>query len=737
MQSPAPARSRRKSLFVPRSGAVVVSCLAIMTLIAVTGDASATSAQAWVLRNRSDFVDARMEGLTLSSEGRLSLAPALVRIAETPEPLLWCLAFDGKGRLYAGGGNEGQVFRISPKRAETFFDAPEVEIHAIAFDPQGRLYAASSPEGKVYRVAEGGSPETFFDPDAIYIWALALDGSSNVLVATGQPGRIYRVSPAGKSEVLLEAREDHIRTLIPDGAGGFIAGSDGSGVVYRISPDGKAVVLSDTPAREIAALAVSGGEIFAAGLSPAPGGRPTSETRGPVTRVRVTAEGGSSETQEEPDTQQDASRQQPRPQTQETFTGAVYRITSQGYTRKIWESRDALPFSLLPMKDGRILVGTGDRGRLIALSPDGDAGDVASVEASQVNALIGGSSGLFAAASNLGGVFELRSGFEKEGSAVGPVRDAGFTSRWGTLSWDADTPPGTGLSFQVRTGDTEDPDATWSDWSTSMESARGSLIDRPAARFLQWRAALRSTGDATPVLKAVRIHYLPDNMPPAVDLVEIQNPGVNLQSSGAPSGGEESGDQPARRSSPPKRSYQRGMRSVTWKATDSNNDPLVAEVLYKGEDESVWKTLKAGVEEDFLAWDSTAMPDGIYRIRVIVSDAEANPPGKGLTSQRDSAPFDVDNTPPTVNDVKAKLGSRFAEVTATASDSFSVIGDVSYSIDASDWTVLLPEDGVADASRETYRFKTPVLATGEHSIVVRVRDRAGNVSSGKTIIQVP
>jgi hypothetical protein len=179
------------------------------------------------------------------------------------------------------------------------------------------------------------------------------------------------------------------------------------------------------------------------------------------------------------------------------------------------------------------------------------------------------------------------------------------------------------------------------------------------------------------------------------------------------------------------------MRSVTWKASDANNDPLVAEVLYKGEDETVWKALKTGVEDEFLAWDSTAMPDGIYRIRVIVSDADSNPPGKGLISQRDSAPFDVDNTPPVVSDVKAKLGSKFAEVTAAASDSFSVIGDVSYSIDASEWTVVLPEDGVADGSRETYRFKTPVLATGEHSIVVRVRDRAGNVSSGKVILQVP
>jgi hypothetical protein len=735
--APRAGRPARPSTSSRLAAAAAAGLLLAAVLPPGGADPLAASGQSWVLRSRADFADARLEGLTLLPEGRLLLAPDVAKLADSPEPFLWSLAVDGKGRIHAAGGNEGQVVRIGPSGAEVIFDAPEVEVHALAFDAAGRLHAGSSPDGKVYRIADGGGAEVAFDPEAVYIWALAFDGAGDLLVATGQPGQILKVSPAGRSEVILDAREDHVRTLVPDGKGGFLAGSDGGGVIYRIGADGKASVLYDTPAREIAALEVLGGDVYAATLQPSPQGRPAGEGRGPVTRVRVTAEGGS-EVQDENEGQPEGAQRAQRAQPPETFSGAVYRIGPQGYARKIWESREALPLALLAAADGRLLVGTGDRGRVLALSPDGDAGDLSSLEASQVNALARGPGGdVLAATSNLGAVFRLSGRFRREGSITGTVRDAGFTSRWGALTWEAETPAGTEVSFEVRTGDTESPDATWSDWSKPIEPPRGGVVDRPAARYLQWRATLRSEGGATPIVKAVQIHYLPENMPPAVESVEVLAPGVLLQSSGPPSGGDEGGDGPPRRASQPKRSFQKGMRSVSWKATDANGDALRAEVQYRAEDETVWKTLEAGAEDDFLAWDSTAMPDGVYRLRVVVSDGAANPPGRGLTGQRESAPFDVDNTPPAVAEVKARLGSRSAEVTAVVSDTFSVVGEVAYSVDASEWTVVLPEDGVADSGRETFRFATRDLAPGEHSIVIRARDRAGNAASGKVIVRVP
>lgn len=698
----------------------------------------ATSAQMWVMRTKNDFADARLDDASITPEGGIVLSPSVTRLAESPEPFLWCVGVDPRGAVYVGGGNDGQVFRLGSSGMEIVFDAPEVEVHALAFDATGRLFVGTSPDGRIYRVSKDKSGEVFFEPRAKYVWAIAFDGAGNLYVATGQPGRIYRVASSGKSEILLDGREDHIRSLISDGHGGFYAGSDPGGIVYHLSPDGKATVLYDSPAHEISSLAVMDGDLYAATLSPLQRGRPAGEARAPVTRVRVTAEGGG-EVQDEGEPSGDQSSPPPRPQSVDTFSGAVYRISSQGYARKIWESHDSLPLSLLSLPGGRLLVGTGDKGRLLVLASNGDASDVTSLEASQVNALAAGPEGsTLAATSNLGALFKVNAGFAKVGSVTSGAKDAGFVSRWGALSWDAQTPANTEIAFEVRTGDTEEPDGSWSPWSKPYSNPESALIEQPEARYLQWRATLRSKGDSTPVLKSIQVHYMPRNMPPEIESVDIMNPGVSLQPTGGGSStGDDSGEAPPRRPSQPKRSFQKGMRSVAWKATDANGDPLRTEVQYRGEDETQWKTMETGVEDDFYSWDSTAMPDGVYRIRIIVSDAGANPPGKGFTGQRESSPFEVDNTPPVVSDLKARLNGRSAEISVAVTDSFSVVGETAYSIDAGDWTLVVPEDGIADSTREAYRFTTKELSQGEHSVVVRARDRAGNVSAGKVIVRVP
>lgn len=699
----------------------------------------AAAAQAWYLRTRADFGDARLESVALSPEGWFTLSPAVDRLAEAPAPFLWCAAIGPDGAAYVGGGNSGQVFKVGKAGMDVVFDAPEVEIHAIAFDAQGRLYAASSPHGRVYRVAAGREPETFFQPDSTYIWALAFDGAGNLIVATGQPARIFRVTPAGKSETLLEGREEHIRALAADGHGGFYAGSDQGGVVYRVPQEGAVSVLYDTPAREISALAVVDGDVYAAALAAGPRGRSGPEPgRGPVTRVRVTAEGGGDTPDDAEPPPETAQPQPQRGQPAESYTGAIFRISAAGYGRKIWESRENVPLSLVPLPGGRLLVGTGDKGKLISLTPTGDASELATLEASQINAFAVGRDGaVFAATSNLGALFQVSRGYSKTGTITSAVRDAGFVSRWGALSWTADTPSGTELALDVRTGDTEDPDSTWSPWSKPYGDPRAALIDRPDARYLQWRATLKSTGDATALLKAVEVHYLPRNMPPEFESLDVLPPGVWLQSNGqVPPVGDDASDAP-RRPTPPKRGFQRGMRSAAWKATDANGDPLRAEVQFRAEDETTWKTLESSVDEDFVSWDSTAMPDGVYRLRVVTSDAAANPAGRGFTAQRDSGPFDVDNTPPVVDNVRARVTGKIAEITATVTDTFSVVGETTSSADAGDWVPILPEDGIPDSRRETYRFTTKDLAPGEHSVVIRSKDRAGNVSSGKVVFRVP
>ena len=69
--------------------------------------------------------------------------------------------------------------------------------------------------------------------------------------------------------------------------------------------------------------------------------------------------------------------------------------------------------------------------------------------------------------------------------------------------------------------------------------------------------------------------------------------------------------------------YAKGQIGARWIARDDNADLLQYKVEIRGAHESSWKLLKENVRERYLSWDSTAFPDGEYRLRVTATDAFA------------------------------------------------------------------------------------------------------------------
>ncbi len=726
------------------------SIAAVVGLAALAAHAS--TSQHWVLRNRGDFQEAKLEGVALGADGRVVLSARVTSLFDAAQPYLWCLARDREGRIYAGGGNDGKVFRASAGGGppEVVFDAQELEVHALAFDSKGRLYAGTSPRGAVYRISADGKGEVVFDPEETYIWGIAFDDRDRMFVATGQRGRVYRVDVPeldATGVVVLDGREDHIRSLVAADGGTLYAGSDQNGIIYRIPPRGDVAVVYDSPMREIAALQVVDGRVYAAAIAPIPRQRGGSggAQGGGVTRVTVTADepGGDQEGapvgEEESEQAQQKRREQARQAAAETFYGAVFEVTAEGYARKIWESKEVLPLSLAPYGEGQVLVGTGNEGRVLLIGADGQASDFVVVPSSQVNALLAdGRGGFFAAASNLGQVVAIDPAAAQEGTITSHSHDAGCTTSWGRLAWTADLPAGASITFQVRTGNTEDPDDSWSPWSVDYTAAEGTAIERPKARYLQWRAVLKGIKKgAGPVLRGVQIGYLQDNLPPDVTSVEVLAPGVTLSGSQERAPEQGDGAQTQRRSqNQPRRGFEKGRRSVVWKAEDFNGDELLFDVYFRADDETLWKPLALDWDEEFYVWDATTMPDGVYRIRLLATDAASNPTGMDLTGERISPAFDVDNTPPVVGPLATRLKSNSAEVTVDVKDSFSDVADAAYSLDAADWVPVLPQDRIADSKQESFRFTIEDLEDGEHTITVRAKDRAGNSAANKVVMLV-
>src|SRR5574338_431310 len=160
----------------------------------------AASATFWIVATQAEFLKGDATSLSIDSDGRLALGPALEQIAETSAPVLWAVIPGADGGYLVGSGNEGKVFRVSRDgKTSVLFDAGELEVHAIAPAPGGAVYVGTSPDGKVYRVAADGKSEVVFDPDDTYIWALASDARGNLFVATGEKGVIYRVTADGKA----------------------------------------------------------------------------------------------------------------------------------------------------------------------------------------------------------------------------------------------------------------------------------------------------------------------------------------------------------------------------------------------------------------------------------------------------------------------------------------------------------------------------------------------------------
>jgi hypothetical protein len=321
-----------------------------------------------------------------------------------------------------------------------------------------------------------------------------------------------------------------------------------------------------------------------------------------------------------------------------------------------------------------------------------------------------------------------------------------MVSTWGSISWRGTFPPGSRVEFSTRSGNTDTPNDTWSAWSTTYASADGSPIVSPKARYLQWRAVL--SGRPSPNVTSVTAAYLTRNLRPQVQSVTVHSPGIVFQKPYSTSDPDLAGfdDQstPERRlttaamssgqgpsSSPAlgRRTYQKGLQTLIWRATDENDDDLSYDVLYRREGETTWKALRTAVTEPILVWDTTTAPNGTYLVRVVASDAPSNASETALVGEMDSTVFDIDNLQPHVTIEPPRAAGGKVAVTFEVKDDQSAIQRVEVSTDGVQWRSVFPLDGIADSRVE--RFEVTVDALGPRGLSIRAVDSMNNVATAQ------
>lgn len=700
----------------------------------------------------ADFSAGTLTNVSVTSIGDVRLSAPLARAGETGESYVWSLLPDGQGHVYAGTGDRGILYKTGPDgKPAVFFRTGQLEVGALARDAAGNVYAGTSPHGIVYKIGPDGKGRAFWTADEKYVTALAVDDTRGRLYAAtgGGSGRVYQIPLTGAvpgAKPWFQSPEAHILSLALDTMGNVYAGASPDGIVYKITLDGTARVLYDAPETSIASLATdSAGNVYA-GTAP----------KGTI--YKIGADGASKALYDRAASGVMALQTDGGDNLYACAGNTVYRISPDETVQSFTAATDEQFLSLAADRaSGQVYAGTAALGALYRIgATSSGAGET------------GGLSGQYQSA----------------------VHDAGLSAHWGTLAWSADTPPGTSITLQTRTGDTARPDASWSAWSPVLTNSSGQSVPSPPGRYVQYQAAFASdTGAAgrgdVPRLRDVSLYYLPRNQPPTVRLL-------------SPRGGE------ALSKSIP----------IRWAASDPDKDTLTYEVSLSSDGGKTWKPLKkkaalptdapaaspavakttaapttdaevatklaqmkteldkhtemplavrqqilaqapevirqglaqqhaqaaAGdtgtVKDTSFTWDSAETPDGVYRIQVVASDALSNPQG-ALTAKALSSPFLIANQLPvlTIN-LPTLAADKTVVIHGIVKTGLAFVKAVQGRVDADDMKAALADDGLFDSTSEGFTLTLGPVAPGAHTLEIQAVDQAGNLSSGKVNVTV-
>jgi hypothetical protein len=684
-----------------------------------------------------------LQGVALTVDGGVVPAPLRRALAGPVIPVLWDVIPAPDGGALAVGGAPGALLHLPLKgEGRKLLEVEEAELTALARLADGTLVVGVSPGGEILAVEPDGASRSLFGTGSRYVWDLLVDGEGSLWVATGSPGAVHRLRAGSRTaERLVDLGEEQARCLAPAADGRVLVGTSGEGRILLVDGEGRRSMLHDADLPEVAALRVaSDGAVLAALVAGDAGGVPGQPFAGSAPGESP-ARAGTAAT---PGAPNGGGNGRPVPAPEGAGRGRVVRIAANGAVTSLWWSDTEVALGILEVPGDGTWIGVSPGGGIVRIEEPGRWARLAELPARSVTALESLADGrVLAITGGLGTVSLLDPAEMMDGLLVSSVHDAGPGALFGRAEWWLRSGGSPSVELSFRSGRTAEPDGTWSRWSAW---AGGGFADAPVApvgRFLQWRARLRPTsGEPQPELERVRVAYLPQNRPPRLAKSEVLPSGVTLEPLPAPAG--QGGPPPgsaaaaslmgnAGMTASPmprtRRVWIDGRRTVVWEVSDPEGDPLVARVLLRADGEKEFLPFADEITRSFFVFDEGELSDGGYTFRIEIDDSPGNTSGRTGRDTAETPRFVVDRIPPTVEDLVWQARQGRWEFTFAVEDGLGPPRDVQVAVDGEPFVGALPEDGVEDEKRESYRVVRPAGAPGLHVVVVRGHDGSGNVSS--------
>jgi len=703
-------------------------------------------ASVWQLRDPKELLYGEAEGTAVLSRGGITLGPKPSELAHIDARCLWSTAVLPDGSVYVGAWVDGSLKRITPDgEIEVVLETDRAGIQSLAVSGEGVVYAAAVPGGIIYRCPRDGAPEPICELGVQNVWAMTVSPDGDIWAATGNQGKLFRVASDGTASLVLSVRDRHITCMAGGDDGTLYLGTSPLGKIYAVSLDGEVRSVGEIEKAAIQSMAVdSAGHVY---VGTSPNGRV----------FKIEPEGAVRE---------------------------IFRAKGKHIQALLAMDDDVVLAASGP--GARLTAIFPDENSALMYSPKAAfLADLALASADQVCATVadtgnivkldfrGPRTGRFTSNPHDAGA-RARWGAVRWRGSLPAGTEIAIDTRTGATSqpdetWSPWETTGRGPGSTVHS-----PANRFLQCRVELTTEDANYPEIEAVEFMYLPAnqmpEIKLKSPAGGELWSGRQTIRWTGRDPDRDELEYEvywsaNRGKSWMQIEAPlalAGEENASD------------AQAGEADDSVASPDSDGEAVSATGSGSDQDESgaeTWQNMAAmsefenqeGIEEiveskyeEFeegedafeepqeepkgdkkappfratsLQWDTTEVSDGDYVLKVVASDARANPDDP-RTKEVISPTVVIDNGPPELIIDRRRSDEDPAPASVTAFDEVTYITSAEIRIDKGEWLAAIPEDGIFDGQYEAIMLDEARLPGGAHVLEIRVRDAADNVGSG-------